>query len=186
MSKMLAGQELEAVRTFGLKDFVKVSHKGSSAVAYLYAAANGEPAARLFCGKRGKPDSRYYYNSEAQRTREIEEYFANVQRVEDAKAAEKKAGHSFQIGDIVYTSWGYDQTNIDFFQVVGVTAGSVKMRAIAQEKTEEGWCRGKCTPVKDRFIGGVFTARVSGDFTRAEGHTAFKWDGKPKSWTAYA
>ena len=24
-----------------------------------------------------------------------------------------------QIGDIVYSSWGYDQTNVDFYEVVG-------------------------------------------------------------------
>jgi len=33
-----------------------------------------------------------------------------------------------QVGDFLVSSWGYDQTNIDFYKVVGVTAKSVKLQ----------------------------------------------------------
>jgi hypothetical protein len=35
-----------------------------------------------------------------------------------------------QPGDVYYTSWGYDQTNVEFFQVVKRTPGTVTVRRI--------------------------------------------------------
>ena len=43
--------------------------------------------------------------------------------------------HPLQIGSILYTSWGYEQTNIDFYQVIELIGTStVVLREIAQEK----------------------------------------------------
>lgn len=40
-----------------------------------------------------------------------------------------------EVGDIFAASWGYDQTNVDFYEVVGVTASgkSVRIVPIASE-----------------------------------------------------
>jgi hypothetical protein len=55
-----------------------------------------------------------------------------------------------QIGDIFRTSWGYDQTNVEFFQVVARSAKSVKLRRISMRYDEttrrvypvkNGWAR---------------------------------------------
>ena len=35
--------------------------------------------------------------------------------------------HGFKVGDILYMSWGYEQTNLDFFKVVAVTEKSVRL-----------------------------------------------------------
>ncbi len=45
-----------------------------------------------------------------------------------------------EVGDIFVSSWGYDQTNISYYQVVGITASgkSVKVTQIAQKITEHG------------------------------------------------
>jgi len=47
--------------------------------------------------------------------------------------------HTPQVGDVYRTSWGYDQTNVEFFQVVAKTATgkSVKLRATAAEVRDE-------------------------------------------------
>lgn len=37
------------------------------------------------------------------------------------------------VGDVYYTSWGYDQTNVEFFEVVRETEASVVLRALASE-----------------------------------------------------
>lgn len=37
----------------------------------------------------------------------------------------------YAVGAIFYTSWGYDQTNVEFFEVVRETAASVWVREIA-------------------------------------------------------
>lgn len=36
-----------------------------------------------------------------------------------------------QTGDVFISSWGHDQTNIDFYEVVAVTPKTVRLRAIA-------------------------------------------------------
>jgi len=36
--------------------------------------------------------------------------------------------HNVKVGDWFYCSWGYDQTNVDFYRVVGVTPKSVKIQ----------------------------------------------------------
>jgi hypothetical protein len=51
------------------------------------------------------------------------------------------------IGTIWATSWGYDQTNVEYFQVIRETAASVWVREIMQEaKDSRVW------PVIDAFI----------------------------------
>jgi hypothetical protein len=37
-----------------------------------------------------------------------------------------------EIGDIFYSSWGYDQTNIDFYKVIKKTAKMIEIREIGQ------------------------------------------------------
>lgn len=43
-----------------------------------------------------------------------------------------------KLGDIFVCSWGYDQTNVDFYKVVGVTAKSVKIQKWTQTADENG------------------------------------------------
>ena len=43
---------------------------------------------------------------------------------------EKAISHGIQQGDIFSMTWGYDQTNVDFFQVIGVTEKSCKIREV--------------------------------------------------------
>lgn len=35
-----------------------------------------------------------------------------------------------KIGDILVSSWGWDQTNVDFYEVVAVTKSSVRIRLV--------------------------------------------------------
>lgn len=48
-----------------------------------------------------------------------------------------KNEHGVKVGDYFVCSWGYDQTNVDFYKVVGVTAKGVKVQAW-QSKTVDG------------------------------------------------
>ena len=61
---------------------------------------------------------------------------------------------SIKVGDIFYTSWGYDQTNVDFYEVVGLTPSgkSVKLHSIAATSFD-----GRSRPCP-----GVFTTDVWG------------------------
>jgi hypothetical protein len=65
-------------------------------------------------------------------------------------------------GDIFYSSWGYDQTNVDYYQVIGVTPSgkSVRIRRIGQEIIEHGRGVDRVAPVVDYFVGSLETVRI--------------------------
>ena len=55
---------------------------------------------------------------------------------------------AFQIGDIFYTSWGYDQRNVDFFEVVRTTAKTVWLQPINKDSTStNSSMRGHAVPI---------------------------------------
>ena len=56
------------------------------------------------------------------------------------------------VGDIFYTQWGYDQTNIDFYQVVELKGKHTMVLRGLTEKCEldSSW-NGKTRPIRDAF-----------------------------------
>jgi hypothetical protein len=53
-----------------------------------------------------------------------------------------------KVGDILYSSWGYDQTNIEFFKVVKVSEFSVWIQEIGKKVVEvTGWAHQNVVPV---------------------------------------
>lgn len=55
--------------------------------------------------------------------------------------------HNFKIGDILHHSWGYDQTNADFYQVLRVTDKSVWIAQLETTETCDGMLCGKAQPI---------------------------------------
>ena len=52
-----------------------------------------------------------------------------------------------KVGDILYSSWGYDQTNIEFFKVVKVSEFSVWIQEVGSKIVEvTGWAHEKVVP----------------------------------------
>jgi len=52
-----------------------------------------------------------------------------------------------KVGDILYSSWGYDQTNIEFFKVVKVSEFSVWIQEVGSKIVEvTGWAHEKVIP----------------------------------------
>lgn len=51
--------------------------------------------------------------------------------------------HGVKVGDLFYSSWGYEQTNVDFFQVVSlVGARSVRVREVHPQMVSEAGISG--------------------------------------------
>ena len=73
------------------------------------------------------------------------------QKKQEAKA---RFQNPYKVGDILHHSWGYDQTNCDFYQVVEVKKASVVLRKIGAETVpgSEGFMCESLMPVKDAFI----------------------------------
>lgn len=89
-----------------------------------------------------------FYNMEAAKAARSEE------RKKAKAEARKNMVNPFKVGDVLYDSWGYDQTNIDFYQVVAVGPKSVKIREIGQVVTKEaGYLCEYVAPDVDNFVG---------------------------------
>jgi len=132
--------------------------------------------------------------------KELAEKEAEKKKIAELK---KTWRNPYKAGDIFSTSWGYDQTNLDFYQVVKVNAKSLVMRPIASERAKDGGCSMSeyRSAVKDAFDGEEFAARIT--FSRhlsskgelmhsvvnrkvCECASFRSWDGKPAYCSWYA
>ena len=98
--------------------------------------------------------------------------------------------HPLQIGSILYTSWGYEQTNIDFYQVIELIGTStVVLRELAQERIIERndeFC-GKTKAKPNCFIDEPFRKRANaqGRVRMSSFSHARLWDGDPLYYSSY-
>ena len=77
----------------------------------------------------------FYFDNEAKREIWIKNKIKGLQeyqnRIHEAKNAKKEARanmkHGFEVGQVLYNSWGYDQTNVDFYKIIEVNEKSIKM-----------------------------------------------------------
>ena len=98
------------------------------------------------------------------------------------------------IGSFFVSSYGYDQTNINFYQVVGYTASkrSIRLQPVANKIVNyTGPMSENVVPNEALPRGGVMTKRLnpgygSGMCVRIDSvRTAFEWDGKPECASHY-
>ena len=52
----------------------------------------------------------------------------------------------YTVGSILYCSWGYDQTNVDFYLVVARKGDWLTLQPMNKKKTYTGHMSGTCTP----------------------------------------
>jgi hypothetical protein len=57
-----------------------------------------------------------------------------VSSINEASQFDADHHKKIAIGDIFYSSWGYDQTNVDFYKVVSKTAKKVIVREVKSER----------------------------------------------------
>lgn len=109
------------------------------------------------------------------------------------EAMPNPADMGVKVGDIFDAQWGYDQTNVDFYEVVGLTGASVKVRPIDKKThgTPTQWAVRQVMPIPGAYIGGVMTKRIQDysdrpSFNVDASSSAYLWDGKPITETSYA
>ncbi len=88
---------------------------------YTYTDVPGKLYGMAFAGKGNKPIWHVQFSSPAALDRKVEETIDSYQKAKDYKDQKrqqrKEFKHDFKAGDILVSSWGYDQTNVDFYQV---------------------------------------------------------------------
>lgn len=85
--------------------------------------------------------------------------------MEKAEAAAKRAaGHKLAVGDVLATCWGYEQTNVEYYQVTQLIGKCmVEIREIGRMVEQTAWLQGDCVPAKDQFKGEPMRRRVCKD-----------------------
>src|SRR6185312_11921427 len=73
---------------------------------------------------------------------------AHKKLVEDYRK-QQNAGHSLKVGDIITNSWGYDQTNVDWYRIVKTSNNYVWLQPICANVEETGFMSGRSSPGVD-------------------------------------
>ena len=133
-------------------------YKGIKIVRFEYM---GYPAVKIFKAGKDKP-----FVSRYGPAKRVEDIIANCKSDADKKMAEDERKKAYKpnmkAGDILESSWGYDQTNIDFYQVTRVSGTRAYMRKIGKKyvQGEERMCEDAVMPDRGNFCGGEFFKRI--------------------------
>ena len=160
---------------------------------YLFEDRSGRPCAKAFKGRKIKPVFHHYFSSEDARAKFIDQR-VEAWKAEAAQKAERQAElnkpHELKVDDILYSSWGYEQTNVDFFKVVklaGKTMIEVTEMACETVKTSGGMS--DTVIASKRVLGGILRRKVNTSGSRPSISinscaNAYLWDGSPlhRSW----
>ena len=149
---------------------------------YIQPLEDGFCKAMLFKGKQAKPLWHFRFKSEEKMEEYIKdeiqlkqnsfEYSENYKA--EAKAKRERLAKAIKPGDIFNYSWGWEQTNQNFYQVIEKkTPYSMVVREIGYRTLEElSWASSHIRPIKDDFYEKEeFTVRLDqyGGFKRSCG-----------------
>jgi hypothetical protein len=170
-----------------------VDPEGTDASIYTYEGPDSRGRltfyAIAFVGKQTKPYWHHSFGtSEHKRDTAIRELIedrkSHLKRKEDERAEKRNFKTDLFMGDILYSSWGYGQTNVDWYEVIEVTGGqSVVIREIASKVMRTDSVGNEyVVPIPGDYIGSEMKKRVSPhDSVKITSFAhARKWDGKPR------
>jgi hypothetical protein len=173
----------------------EVKKDGINAVVYTYESETGIPYALAYSGRRMKPDFHYRYGSLEKRSEAIESYFKGIQSRANCKLETKQRQaknrdeflKKVAVGSLFYTNWGYEQTNVEWYQVTRLKGCTVSLREIAADVTETSSMSGTSKPIKGQFVGEELKRIIRGTTIRIDDVvSAFLSDGRPRHCSWYA
>lgn len=114
----------------------------------------------FFVGKRTKPAFWTGFSNEERMKKVIVDRIGRLMSWEDMKDKRKEERKhqtdGIEVGDILYNSWGYEQTNIDFYQVVGKKGRQFTLREIIHKydnsRSTGNSMAAYVQPIKDSFV----------------------------------
>lgn len=136
---------------------------GTDLEVHTYTSTSGSFCLLVFKGKAVKPIVHTSYPTAVRRDESLAHLVAGTMDALREKA-QRKANEAteaaallatIKVGDIWSCSWGYDQTNVDFYVVVKVTGKMVHLREIASRSTGDS----SVAPDPTRFVSSEIHAR---------------------------
>lgn len=148
-------------------------------------------------GRKIKPSFHYRFDSPAQREKHIAKFLESCRKLNEVRA-ERRQSRKFEsnpceVGQIFVSTWGYEQTNVDFYQVTEVKGMSVIIRSIRSRVTRyTGDMSNYVTALPDEFLGSPMLKRISRGYdgqphiSLSSYSSAGLWDGKEMYESHYA
>lgn len=151
--------------------------------------------ATAFSGKKATQDWSYRFRDERERRKYIQDYFVKCKQAQELKIEraarrikkKKEFFASIKEGDIFVDSWGYDQTNIDYYVVTKKLKASIKIKQIGKNVEYGEFSTNKVTPNPLHFLssGEEMTKIPQDGYIKINGYRyAVLWDGVPDNETA--
>lgn len=127
---------------------------GPAGAVYIYGDAY--PLAIAFRGSSGRPEWHFRFKTQEHLEARVNEFFASIAASQEFKAKRRAASagfeHDVKVGDIFRSSWGYDQTNIDYYQCVRLVGKKMmEVREICEQSEDTGWLQGQSVPAPNHW-----------------------------------
>jgi len=185
------------------EDYTEVMSNAYGEIRYQ-VHASGKIYARGYHTKAGKITSKakwhYSFRNAANFNTYATEWLMGLQKAHalkeeekaQRKAARSQLASSVKVGDIFVSSWGYEQTNVDFYQVIKKSGSSITVREIDSrmaDRSSGNGMAGYCLPIKDSFLEKAEPMKkiLSGSGFKVSSYSsAYLWDGKEKYVSWYA
>lgn len=144
-------------------------------------------------GKRSKHDWYYRFRDKKQMDKYISDYFCKledmarlkIERKEQKKKEKLEFFDSIQVGDIFVDSWGYDQTNVEFYKVTKKLKASIKVVQIGSKTVADHTSQLMVVPVADAVISEEITKVPQDGYLKTYSFSvARRWSGEPMRETA--
>jgi hypothetical protein len=126
--------------------------------------------ARMYVGRSKKPSWAYKFRNEEHMTNYINQQIANVEShfaqkaiwKEERKAKTEELKNQIKVGSIFCYSWGWEQTNIDFYQVTEIKGNKLTIREIGMRSVDEvSSMADHVVPVPNHFVGQPESVRLN-------------------------
>ena len=159
---------------------------------FKYSNPKNLPCVAIFCKRDKKPSYHYSFNNELQRDQFILQRKKSADNeAERSEIMNKKAieeTEKMTVGTILYSDWGYEQTNIDFYVIVDRVGITITLQQIGGIRKYSSDMSGTVTPNIDLKIGEPFKKRINkyGSISLTSYSGAYLYDGKPKCFSTYA
>lgn len=180
----------------------EIQHPRGLGVCYLYPSRDGRGMVALaYAGKQTKAVFHCQYSdfggtSAIEKARaKIASFWQSLEHWESEKAsrrAKRQEAHTLQVGDVVVNSWGWEQTNVDFYRVVKTSANFVWLAELGSQMVpgrDVSAMSGYCIPATSDKHSGKPAIKHRAD---SSGYVHFKhgggskWDGGPQYVSWYA
>lgn len=177
-TKSKAYLKAEQFRDAKHQGFMKACAKDLSCVVYSGINIHGQTVAYGYYGRAMKPRFRSAFKTDESRAKYASNWMDTVTKNAQVRTIE---GRKLVVDDVLCSSWGYDQTNVDYYKVVGLIGKSmVEIVEIGQQSVEgeNGYMSGQCIPNPNHVLtGDIMRKKAIGDRVKVrEFSSAYKME----------